>query len=226
MKKGFTFWFFGNILRFQMPLSGYQNTLVYSEQIKETISISNLYFFLISFIKYIGLGVKCSNIATKTFLKAIAYGAKAIAFIILVIHSVAKAIAIFIKAIAKFILVLPSMVKAIAIFIKAITFIILIILSVAKAIAIFKKSKVYKAFSNLSSTSIIATIIPENTIRFFRIRVIKSLLSYTITFLYFSNILKQFKPFFDFGKAVHQHNFFKLQKLFTHQARKDGITRL
>ena len=48
----------------------------------------------------------------------------------------------------------------------------------------------------------------------------------TVQNRYFSNVLKPFKSSFDFGNVVKQYNFYKLPKLFVHQARKDGITRV
>jgi len=73
---------------------------------------------------------------------------------------------------------------------------------------------------------ITAFLIPATTIKVFQKSITILMSGNTIPFIYFSNILKLFKSSFDFGKVVQQYNFDKLPKLFVHQARKDGITRV
>lgn len=191
MKICFHFSFFDNFFGVQIPLNGLQITIVNTEAIKETFTISKMYSLLIYSVTFIGLGIKYTQKVINTLIKAITYGTKAIPF--------------FIKAIT-------YRAKAIAYFIKVITY-------RAKAIA-------FKTISTAFSANITAIIMQVTTTSLLKESIVILISVYTIPFRYFLNVLKPFKSSFDFGKGVWHYNFYKLPKLFVHQARKDGITRV
>ena len=205
MKICFHFSFFDNFFGVQIPLNGLQITIVNTEAIKETFTISKMYSLLIYSVTFIGLGIKYTQKVINTLIKAITYGTKAIPFFIKAITYGAKAIPFFIKAIT-------YRAKAIAYFIKVITY-------RAKAIA-------FKTISTAFSANITAIIMQVTTTSLLKESIVILISVYTIPFRYFLNVLKPFKSSFDFGKGVWHYNFYKLPKLFVHQARKDGITRV